>query len=113
MKTFRDVWVWGMVGVLLAGCLSEPVRTPQQAIIQLNLTLAASYRQIADGVKGGAISLKERDSIVPKLDRLSADVDSAQKMLDLGDLKSAEVRIKLVNSALLELTQKINEKRSK
>lgn len=105
-------WYLMVLVVLLSACASVQVpQTPQGLIDEANIYLTATAQQINANARYRVVTRKEAQGQLDDVKRYREQLDSAQKLLDAGDITSAKTQSDILHAAVLSLRKRVFDKR--
>lgn len=84
----------------------------QTAVNEMNVAVTAAYRQVPASVRNGTLTQAEGLKALDELDRISLQLDEAQRRLDIGDAVNAEVKANAATAAFNALREFVYRKAS-
>lgn len=103
----------GRADLPVSQSLSPAAQNVQKAINEANITLAAAFNVVAQNVADGILTKPEGKAYVAKLKEFAAKVDTAQALLNGGDILNAQKQSEILSRAIVALHKEIAAKARK
>jgi len=87
--------------------LSPPAQIAQSVINEANLTLTASANVIGNNAQSGIMAKVDAQAALDEVKRLREQVKTAQALLELGDISSAQSQAALINRLATALHKRV------
>ena len=109
MIALRNAWLFAFL--FLVACTSQPLKldTPTKQVAAVEVTLTGIYNTIADLKETNTITQEQKDRLFNAAEKVTKQLKAAKAIVAQGIPETSLQAVILLNQALLQLQQQLQE----